>query len=44
MQVGSGLFRNITFQPEYYPTRTEKSILTANCPKTDERKFADGNY
>ncbi len=30
---GSGLFRDITFQPEYYPTRTEKSILTQIAPK-----------
>ena len=32
-QQGSALFEQITCVPEYYPTRTEAAILTAN---TDE--------
>lgn len=29
--VGSGLFEQITALPEYYPTRTERAIFTANA-------------
>ncbi len=30
---GSELFKEITEQPEYYPTRTERNILLANAPE-----------
>ncbi len=32
-KTGSGLFREITAQPEYYPTRTEIAILKEIAPK-----------
>jgi L-histidine N-alpha-methyltransferase len=32
-KVGSELFEDITRLPEYYPTRTERSILTARAPE-----------
>lgn len=32
-KVGSELFEDITRLPEYYPTRTERAILTARAPE-----------
>lgn len=36
-ELGSELFEEITRQPEYYPTRTEKAILHEIAPELSER-------
>jgi uncharacterized SAM-dependent methyltransferase len=38
---GSRLFEGITRQPEYYPTATEKALLTAKAPELAGRVHPD---
>src|SRR5215472_11849356 len=40
-EAGARLFEEITALPEYYPTRTELSILRAHAPEM-ARLFAEG--
>ena len=39
---GSRLFEEITHLPEYYPTRTERALLTEAAPQIAERLVASG--
>ena len=39
-KIGSELFEDITRLPEYYPTRTERSILTSGTQPRSSRRPA----
>jgi L-histidine Nalpha-methyltransferase len=41
---GSQLFERITQLPEYYPTRTERTILTNNCDEIIAAAFPDKSH